>query len=265
MLTHHIALVDDTGRIDAGLLSQTAAALQTQAMRDLAPIWKKEATVTYFPHLEHVPPGFWPIILSDKINQRSDAGYHTDKNHQPFALVAFDKSWQLTCSHEMCEMLVDPWGNRLHTAPGPRGGYVQYLVEVCDPCEDASCAYEINGIQVSDFYTPHFFDPSKSAGVRYSFTGSITSPLTVKSNGYLSWHDPKNGKWYQAIHFGKRLQIKELKGIDKQAGSLRSRVDRLTKSPKGLGPAKSAAVALHPSSVKHWKGELKGLVKEDAN
>ena len=39
---------------------------------------------------------------------------------------------------------------------------VHYLVEVCDPCEDGKCAYYINGVLVSDFYTPDYFDPRQA-------------------------------------------------------------------------------------------------------
>jgi hypothetical protein len=67
---------------------------------------------------------------------------------------------------------------------------VDFLVEVCDPCEDAAFAYQVNGITVSDFYMPHFFDPLPAPNVRYSFSGAIAAPRTVLRGGYLTWHDP---------------------------------------------------------------------------
>ena len=72
-----------------------------------------------------------------------------------------------------------------------QGKRVNYLVEVCDPSEAAEHAYSCNGILVSDFYTPNYFDPVKAGGVRYSFTGAITEPLQVLLGGYLSWQDPR--------------------------------------------------------------------------
>ena len=47
----------------------------------------------------------------------------------------------------------------------------------------------MNGVLVSDFYTPHYFDPMKAPGVRYSFTGKITGPRVVLRGGYLSWKE----------------------------------------------------------------------------
>ena len=58
-------------------------------------------------------------------------------------------------------------------------------MEVSDPCEASEFAYSVNGILVSDFYTPKYFDPVAAPGVRYSFTGSLTGPLQMLRGGYL--------------------------------------------------------------------------------
>jgi hypothetical protein len=111
MLVRNLALVSLTSKTTAADVAMTASALQKQATRDLGPLWDISATVDYFPDLNSVPVGYWPIIISDNINQPGAAGFHTDKNNQPYALVQFDPTWQLTCSHEAMEMLVDPYGN----------------------------------------------------------------------------------------------------------------------------------------------------------
>src|SRR5262249_17382104 len=67
---------------------------------------------------------------------------------------------------------------------------LEYLVEVCDRCEDESCAYLINDILVSDFYTPRYFDPTGLASVRYSFSGKITRPRQVLKNGLFELARP---------------------------------------------------------------------------
>ncbi len=232
-MTKNIALVSLSTKISLADLAQTAAALQKQATRDLGPIWDVEATVDYFPDIKSIPHGYWPIIIAEDIEKPDIAGYHTDNNNQPYCMVKSDPSWQLTCSHEMCEMLVDPCGNRLVSASSimPGRGKVSYLVEVCDPCEDASFAYSINGILVSDFYTRNYFDSVPVSGMRYSFTGSITKPLEIKKNGYLSWVDPINNQWYQATYFGTSIKISPLEGMKNVGASLRSKVDKLTKNP----------------------------------
>jgi hypothetical protein len=94
-------------------------------------------------------------------------------------------------------MIADPYGNRLIAAAHPlnRSERVKYLLEVCDPCQ--SVWYPVNGVPVSDFYTPRYFDPVEMGGGRYSFTGQITQPLQILGNGYLSWIDPEDSGLYQ--------------------------------------------------------------------
>jgi len=120
------------------------------------------------------------------------AGIHLDKDGQPFALVTAGDDWPLTACHEILEMLANPFGNRVIAGDSPKSdqGRVEFLVEVCDPSEAAEFGYTVNGVLVSDFYTPNYFDPIQAPGVRYSFTGALTEPRQVVAGGYLSWHEP---------------------------------------------------------------------------
>jgi hypothetical protein len=93
------------------------------------------------------------------------------------------------------------------------------LVEVCDPSEDTPFAYRVNGIVVSDFYTPHYFDPAAATGVRYSFTGAIKAPRQVLKGGYLSWHDPVSDHWFQSTFFsGLKPRFRDIGKITAQQG-----------------------------------------------
>jgi hypothetical protein len=136
-------------------------------------VWKAEATVDSFPVLEDVPLGYWPMVVRDDIGVPGAAGIHLDDQGQPFALITMSDSWSLTASHELLEMLADPFGNRLvpGQSPKPGQGRVEFLVEVCDPSERARFGYTVNDVLMSDFYTPRFFDPVRVQSVRYSFTG----------------------------------------------------------------------------------------------
>jgi hypothetical protein len=118
-------------------------------------------------------------------------------------------------------------------SPKAGQGRVNFLVEVCDPSEDRPFSYTSNGITVSDFYTPHFFDPVVATGVRYSFTGAITKPRTILKGGYLSWVVPQTNEWFQEVWFGTaKPQFRSLGVINnKMTGSLRSTIDRLTPTP----------------------------------
>ena len=230
MFIHQIALVCQSKKIKMSELTRASAALQKQATKDLSPVWGVKATVDVFENIKDIPLGYWPVIIMDQIDDPDAAGYHDDKNHQPYALVEYSSSWTLTCSHEICEMLVDPYGNKMKSGLSPNGKEkVHYLVEVCDPCEDSKFAYFINGFLVSDFYTPEYFDPAGNNTGGYSFTGSIKKPRQVLKNGYLSWYSPKDKQWHQQTFFGSQPVTRVLKDMESMQGSLRSRVDRLTR------------------------------------
>jgi hypothetical protein len=228
MLTRHVALVTEESKITMRELSATAAALQKQATRDLGPIWDVQATVTAFEKLEDLPLDYWPVIVKDDIGDPSAAGYHEDQNGQPYSLVQYSAGWSLTASHEACEMLVDPFGRRLIAGESPVAGQgrVRFLVEVCDPCEADQFAYNINGIKVSDFYTPHYFEPTASAGVRYSFTNALKQPKQVLKGGYLSWYVQQTKTWWQESWFGAKAVSAPIKNFKVTGGNLRASLDR---------------------------------------
>jgi hypothetical protein len=232
MLVNNLALVSEIEGHDRSDVAKVAAALQRQAQRDLGPVWDVRATVDAFPRLEDVPLGYWPMMIVPDV--KGAAGIHLDQDGQPFALIEMSDSWSLTASHEMLEMLVDPFGNRL--VPGrsvKRGqGRVEYLVEVCDPSEAAPFGYTVNDILVSDFYTPRFFDPVRTTATRYSFTGAISRPREVLRGGYLSWRDPVSGRWWQQVWFGQRKEYRDLGVFDAaKHPSLRAWIDSNTDHP----------------------------------
>ncbi|WP_424886971.1 hypothetical protein [Streptomyces sp. XH2] len=234
MLVTQLALVSETERITPSQLNRVAAALQKQATRDFTPVWGIPATVDAFDRLQDVPLGYWPLIVMDDIHQEPGVeGFHEDKNGQPFSLIQYSDAWSLTTSHEMLEMLGDPKGNRLVAGQSPKQGQgvVEFLVEVSDPPQDARFAYTVNGLLVSDFITPHFYDPVTAPGVRYSFSGKMPGPRQLLPGGYISWRDPVTDHWWQQIWFeGDEPRFRHLGKLTARAGSLRSAVDARTKT-----------------------------------
>jgi hypothetical protein len=199
-LVVRIGLVDTTGTIDAQTLSSAAAALNLQVTRDLPQFWPIQATVAALPEKGRIPQGVWPVQIVDKLPP-GEGGFHTTANHQPYAKVIAtpgSEEWTVDCSHEILEMLVDPSGNRLQTSEAIKvegnevvdaTGQFDYLVEVADPCEADDYTYQIDGFAVSDFITPHYYDPAASSGARCSFTGAIQRPRQLLPGGYISFVD----------------------------------------------------------------------------
>ena len=258
MLTRYVALVSDKSSIGSAELAAVGGALQKQVTRDFGPIWGIQADVSAFAKLEDMPLDYWPIIIKDDIGNPNAAGYHEDQHGQPFSLVQFSEGWHLTASHELLEMLGDPFGRRMVAGQSPVAtqGRVKFLVEVCDPCEADEFAYTVNGIKVSDFYTPHYLDPTTSSGVRYSYTGSIREPRQVLKDGYLSWYDPASRKWWQRTWFGgAKPTDKALEKFNVGNGNLRQAIDRLTEQRRakalrrGAKPSRTAAMSIRKSEA----------------
>ena len=253
MLIRQIALTSETKKVSLSELSKVAAALQKQTTRDLVPIWEIKATVDAFAKLNEVPIGYWPIVVTEE-DLGDAAGIHEDKDGQPFSLVKYGNGWSLTASHECLEMLVDPFGNRLVSGPsGMKGqGRVRFLVEICDPSEDTPYAYRSNGILVSDFYTPVYFDPVTSPNIRYSFSGAIKHPRQVLKGGYLSWHEPKSDHWFQETFFsGNKSRFRDLGKFTAQAGqNLRSLVYKRTPERLAVRQIKGKDLQLVKATLK---------------
>ena len=223
-LTDHIALVSLTNEISTRDLLRAGAAVQKQLTRDFTPIWGFRATLDTFADLGSVPSDYHPIVifgnpqelvgqlevavgpeytaeLVDDFERNKLTGLHLNAfTRQPFALVQASDSWSVTISHEVLEMIADPFGNRLIAASHPQdpSERVKYLLEVCDPCQ--AVWYPVNGVPVSDFYLPRYFDPVGIPGMRYSYTGEVERPLQILEGGYLTWVDPEDSGLYTLTH-----------------------------------------------------------------
>jgi hypothetical protein len=201
-----VGLVDMSGEISVDLMQ---AALNMQVPRDLPQFWNVQATVEYLPNHKKLPAGVWPVQLVKSLPP-GEGGVHLDRHNQPYAKVVAtrDDSWTIDASHETLEMLVDPFGNKMQMSRSIEivGGKVQdgsgefnYLVEACDPCEANNFGYTIQGVLVSDFLTPHYYDPITAPGVRYSFAGNIKAPRQMLPGGYISFVNLETDQWQQIL------------------------------------------------------------------
>ena len=205
-----IGLINQSSAIANDEVVRVAAALDIQVKRDLAPIWNVTADIIPIPANRPRPRGVSPIIVVDETPGHS-AGQHHTTQEIPWALVSTKRDWALAASHECIELLVDPSGMATCSGIGLTlvDGAVHelqerfdYLLEACDPIDDSDHAYLIDGIAVSDFYTPHYFDDAVTPGTRYSFNGALSRPREVGRNGYLSWRDKATGRYRQLQNFG---------------------------------------------------------------
>jgi hypothetical protein len=169
-------------------------AFQTMVSRDLQRWWGVDATLTSDPLLE--PQAAMTLLVTDRPDLISNAeGMHWTWDGRPTAWVFADKcvAWReaipLVATHELEEMLVDPWVNRLAVWASRT-----WLVEVSDPVEDGYYAYWIDGVPISDFITPAWY--GSIIGKRVDHVGALKRPGQLGRHGYASWRDPFGG-WRQ--------------------------------------------------------------------
>jgi len=248
----HIALVPYKVSIAPETLTQVAAALQRQVIEDFAPHWHVDATVSAFVGWDSVPPDYVRLILVDRLDTGS-LGVHADRGGQPYALVAAQGDWPLVASHECLEMLADPTGRKTLSGPCPRGtGHtVEFLLEVCDPCQGKRWSYKIDGISVSDFCTPAFYAGTGAAGERWAHnTSSITGgPRVVAKDGYILWHDAVDGTWWRRDHLGARPADYALGPMPPNVSFLRGQLDRAVRPHRATLVRKKGKPAAAPRFV----------------
>jgi hypothetical protein len=199
-----IADLGGTG-VDVSALPAIAAALTKQAQQHFAlppPYgYGIAATIRAASGPHDVLPDEWLIALAATPDQAGALGYHDETpNGNPLIKVfpLLDKTdggdLSITVSHEICETLADPNGAR--AAQWTDGRFWAY--EVCDAVEATS--YVIDGIKVSNFCLPPFFEPVKDlAALKLDWMGLCKKPLEILPGGYGQWFDPAHG-WQMVQH-----------------------------------------------------------------
>jgi hypothetical protein len=179
-------------QVEAALTS-----LQRQVSLDFKAYWDLDCELIFLPKEKSLIAGWWQISIVDDPDQAGALGYHELTSQgtplgKVFARLDLQSgaSWTVTLSHELLEMLADPWIN--WCAQGSDGRV--YALEVCDAVEADALGYEIDGVLVSDFVTPSWFNPAQAD--RFDFKRHISKPLQLASGGYISVLDA--GGWTQS-------------------------------------------------------------------
>ncbi len=136
----------------------------------------------------------WLLSVLDVADEDA-LGYHaTTGRGQPIGKVfakttieAGDK-WSVTLSHELLELLADPW---IVTCVVDEKSQRIYSYEVCDATEDDSLGYDISGVRVSDWVLPGYWERDISARYPLSFCGHVHKPFEIAPGGYMSFIDLK--------------------------------------------------------------------------
>jgi hypothetical protein len=189
-------------------------ALQTQVHRDFAPAWGIDADLTFVPQGAQPAPGSWWLVILDDSDQAGALGYHDiTPEGMPLGKVFaktdmdFHQQWTATASHELLEMLGDPDINLTAFVQADATSGVLYAYEVCDACEADDYGYQINGVLVSDFVYPAWFESFRQPNsTQFDFQNRIHKPFELLPGGYIGTFDVTAGTgWHQLMPPGGRM------------------------------------------------------------
>ncbi|HEV7217411.1 MAG: hypothetical protein ACHP8A_07770 [Terriglobales bacterium] len=211
-----IAITNASTCLTDAQVQSVIPSLQKQVTRDFNSYWDLDCSLAFLQRNQPLTAGWWQIVITDNPDQAGALGYHELTNTgaplgKVFAALDIDSgsSWSVTLSHELLEMLGDPWINWCAESPDGK----LFALEVCDAVEADELGYEIDGVMLSDFITPSWFEPTEAD--RVDFMKRISKQLELAPGGYISVLDPGKG-WTQ-------LSAETVDGPAIPSGSRRSR------------------------------------------
>jgi hypothetical protein len=177
---------------DADVRRWTAACAR-QITEHVAPAYDlTPRRVQFLSARSHAPAGAWVIAVLDDADQAGALGWHTEDAAgriygRVFAgpCIEYGVPVSTTLSHEIVETAVDPDVDQWRDTG--RGYSVAY--EACDPVEGDS--YLIDGVAVSDFVTPAWYDPRLTGRRHWLDNGSVAGVFDLAPGGYVvrRWPD----------------------------------------------------------------------------
>jgi hypothetical protein len=201
-----IYVVNRSTLVPDHLVATMCAAVSRQVVVDIAPAFGVlPAPVLFVPS---PPSGGRVIAIVDSCDDPQALGYHTESGGVPDGFVGCKPeldagahpltgpySVASILSHEVAELLLDPAANRW--ADSGQGFAVAF--EVADPVQ--SDCYNVQGVTVSSFVLPAWFDPDAAAGSRFDFLGRLSAPFSLSKGGY--WVEMSEGQVSQK--FGEEM------------------------------------------------------------
>ncbi|HKN00383.1 MAG TPA: hypothetical protein VJX23_07685 [Candidatus Binataceae bacterium] len=201
-----IAVINQSTVLTNAQIEAAVPALQKQVRLDFAPVWGVDADLVFVQKDAQPPPGAWWLLILDDADQADALGYHelTDEG-LPLGKVfagtdqTYNSAWTVTASHELLEMLGDP---DINLSAFVQTGYntgTFYSYEVCDACEMDDQGYVIDGVKVSDFVYPAWFEGFRQVGsTQFDHLKHIDTPFKLLPGGYAYVLDVPSGLgWYQ--------------------------------------------------------------------
>lgn len=216
-----ISVVNASTAVSADEAAAALPALQRQVSEDFAPAWGIDARLSLVPPRSKPAAGRWWLVILDDSDQQGALGYHDlTTTGLPLGKVFANTdeqtrhSWSVTASHELLEMLADPDIDLAAFVHDGARATRLYAYEVCDPVEGDDLGYEIDGIRVSDFVYPSWFQQFRAKdSTAFDHRHHLHEPFALAPGGYCSVFEVAGGEWRQVTRdgeprlFARRLRV----------------------------------------------------------
>jgi len=248
-------------------------AVQRQVDEHFFPLWGWRARLVFEP--KRAPKGSMTLIVKGKSSTFD--GYHVIHGIPVGYVFTLDEKdgllphYSVAFSHEVLEMIADPGANlyayghyRTKLSRRKRWAFVSY--EVCDAVQETT--YRIDGVEVSDFVTPEWFEPERTRrSVRFSQRRAVHRPFELAPGGYM---DVQLGSRLITVD-GPPLAVKKKRKKRRHRHAIRREVLGLRKARalRRLQTLRSPVPDQAPRSTpeaaqgKHRRGHLGARVRRD--
>jgi hypothetical protein len=133
-----IAITNASTCLTDAQVEAVVSALQKQVSEDFKAYWEQDCTLSFLSKNQPLTAGWWQIVITDNPDQSGALGYHEMTSQGPPQGKVFAKldlqsgsSGTVTLSHELLEMLADPWINWCAMGSDSK----IYALEVCGAVE----------------------------------------------------------------------------------------------------------------------------------
>lgn len=114
----HIAIQNSSMILGDQDVLPVVAALQIQLDRDWQPAWNSSAKLVFYSKNQTIPENIWHISILDNSDVEGALGYHDESNLSvPYGKIFVQDAimhgfnWSVSLSHELLEMISNPWIN----------------------------------------------------------------------------------------------------------------------------------------------------------
>jgi len=206
-VSYRLAVINKSTLINNKQAKIAVSALQIQIHRDFAPAWGIDAEIVFVPKGSRPPKACWWLVLLDDSDAPGALGYRDltpDGLPRGKVFVRSTRkagsSWTVTASHILLELLANPrmqW--TAFRATGENRGRL-YSYEVCNACFAEQFAYQIDGVSVSDFVFPAWFEGNREPkSTKFDYGNHITQPYEILPGCYALVFDVYSAAGWRTV------------------------------------------------------------------